>query len=663
MTTMWKKSAAILLAAAMAVTMSGCDHGKKDKESPTPKPTVSATPQQTEKKSETVDATGEGRNKSDVPLIVGYESMDDKMNPFMKLGEANRRAVEATQISLLTFDRDGAVINQGIDGEKRSYNGEDYTYYAPCNLKIKYKKKKDQTCYTIELRQDIVFSNNENTLTADDLMFSLYAFCDSSYHGDLQIGSEPIVGLARYQQKDSVKRIEGIVKLDDYTVTVTTKGYDPEFVRSLDIPICPLYYYGDEKKYDCAAGQMGFTKGDLSGLLKEKTPVGAGPYKFIKYEKGIAYYEANTAYYQGCPKTAFLQIKNVGKLSVEKRTQYIQAGEANILPMEGDKESIDQIVGTNSNGKSNGGSISTRLTDGDRYSYIVINADSVNIDDRGDSTRSKNLRKALATLFASERQYLLEEYNPASAVINYPNAATSWSVPQPSDEEFARAYSTDKDGDVIYESDMEQEERGQAACEAALGFLKKAGYKVKNGKVVSAPGRHLKTFTIYLDRESKDLDLYQALADTTKGLFEQIGLKLKINTSLHQDQITRMSEKGKLQIFVQTSQTRCDGALYEMYHDTLARDEKAGSQNVFGITDSDLDDYIERAMETVDLKKKTRLYAKCYKKVLDWGVEVPLYQERDITIFSSYRINMETVTPNITRYYSWWDELQNVEMN
>ena len=124
-----------------------------------------------------------------------------------------------------------------------------------------------------------------------------------------------------------------------------------------------------------------------------------------------------------------------------------------------------------------------------------------------------------------------------------------------------------------------------------------------------------------------------------------------------------MSEKGKLQIFVQTSQTRCDGALYEMYHDTLARDEKAGSQNVFGITDSDLDDYIERAMETVDLKKKTRLYAKCYKKVLDWGVEVPLYQERDITIFSSYRINMETVTPNITRYYSWWDELQNVEMN
>ena len=51
------------------------------------------------------------------------------------------------------------------------------------------------------------------------------------------------------------------------------------------------------------------------------------------------------------------------------------------------------------------------------------------------------------------------------------------------------------------------------------------------------------------------------------------------------------------------------------------------------------------------------------KRILDWAVEVPIYQRQNAIIFSTERVKMDTVTPDITTYWTWMHDLENLEMN
>ncbi|MBQ2689811.1 MAG: hypothetical protein IJG05_07015, partial [Solobacterium sp.] len=57
------------------------------------------------------------------------------------------------------------------------------------------------------------------------------------------------------------------------------------------------------------------------------------------------------------------------------------------------------------------------------------------------------------------------------------------------------------------------------------------------------------------------------------------------------------------------------------------------------------------------------LYKAALDIVVDWAVEVPVYQRQDCTIFSTERVNIDTVTPDITTFYGWMAEIENIELN
>ena len=57
-----------------------------------------------------------------------------------------------------------------------------------------------------------------------------------------------------------------------------------------------------------------------------------------------------------------------------------------------------------------------------------------------------------------------------------------------------------------------------------------------------------------------------------------------------------------------------------------------------------------------------RIMSTVRNKILDWAVVVPVYQERNLTVFSTARVNLETVDQNITPYYDWTQDIQIVEM-
>lgn len=663
----WKKGLALALILCVSVSGVGCSGNKKDKKDK-PAATQDAS---SEKATELpkVEAGGKGKDKSDVPLVIACDTLDKQFNPFQVSSKADGRAVDLTQLRLLTFDREGAVVKHAIQGEKRRFNGESFQYQGPANIKVRRDRDKDTTSYIITLRKDLTFSDG-SPVTIDDVIFSMYAFADSSYKGKETFGSLPIVGLEKYRGtsgadgngKKSALDIEGIEKVADYKVKVTVKGYDRDAVTALNIPICSVQFYGNKKEFNVLAGSFGFKKGDISSLIKKKNaPFGAGPYQYIKYEKGIVYYEANEKYYLGCPQTAFVQLKEVTGSSDVQKLEALTNGDFDVVDMSASNSVMDIITEENSSGKLTGRVYGGKLWDGDYYHYIGMNAEKVCVDGKADSTRSKNMRKAFSVLFSCNRNNMTELSQKGAAVIDYPASQISWAVPQSEDEEYEQAYIKDVDGNVIYNSNMSVEERAQAACKAALGYLKKAGFKVKKGVVTEIPENTRKKYVIYIPGDTQEQGML-TIARNAQKLFKQIGLKLELKEGCSQKKLTQHLQKGTAQIWCGKAETSVNGDMYAMYHSPLKKDKIAGSRNYFRIKDSDLDEYIEDGMKAVQLKKSISLYAQSFAKVLDWAVEVPVYQERNLTVFSTARVNLETVAQNISPYYDWTQEIQLVEM-
>lgn len=661
---LWKKGLALALVLCVSVSGAGCSGNKKDK-----KDKPAATEDVSSEKATAlpkVEAGGKGKDKSDVPLVIACSSLGRQFNPFSVSGQADKRVVDMTQLRLLTFDREGAVVKHAIRGEKRRFNGESFQYEGPANIKVRRDQEKDTTSYIITLRKDLTFSDG-SPVTIDDVIFSMYAFADSSYKGEETFGSLPIVGLEKYrggagrESKKSALDIEGIEKVADYKVKVTVKGFDRDAFTSFNIPICSVQYYGNKKEFNVLAGSFGFQKGDISGLLKKNVPFGAGPYQYIKYEKGIVYYEANEKYYRGCPQTAFIQMKEVTGSSDVQKLEALTNGDFDVVDMSASNSVMDIITEENSSGKLTGRVYGGKLWDGDYYHYIGMNAQKVCVDGKSDSTRTKNMRKAFAILFSCNRSNMVELSQKGAAVIEYPASQVSWSVPQAEDEEYEQAYVKDVDGNVIYNSNMSVEERAQAACKAALGYLKKAGFKVKKGAVTEIPENTRKKYVIYIPSDAQGQGML-TVARNTQKLFKQIGLRLELREGCSQKKLAGDLRKGAAQIWCGKAETSVNGDMYAMFHSRIKKDKTAGSRNYFRIKDSDLDDYIEDSMRTVPLKKSISLYAQSYDKILDWAVEVPVYQECNLTVFSTARVNLETVAQNITPYYDWTQEIQLVEM-
>lgn len=284
-----------------------------------------------------------------------------------------------------------------------------------------------------------------------------------------------------------VPNIKGITKIDDYTVQVVLNGFDAAAVYSiLGVPVTPLHYYGDTSKYDYANNKFGFDFGDISKTNEVATvPLGAGPYTFVSYDNKVVTFKANPYYFKGVPHTEEIQFKET--LSAEVASA-VQTGTVDCGELSGSRSNFDEVKSYNSNGELEGDVIVTNKVDNLGYGYLGINADTVNLGGEPGSEASKLFRRGLMTIFAVYRDVAIASYyGEAASIINYPISNTSWAAPQPTDEGYQIAFSVDVNGNPIYTADMTQEQKYEAAKQAALGFFEAAGCTVVDGKVVAVP--------------------------------------------------------------------------------------------------------------------------------------------------------------------------------
>ena len=475
---------------------------------------------------------------------------------------------------------------------------------------------------------------------------------------------------------DSAANISGIKKTGDYSMTVTLDKVDATAIYQLGVTIAPMHYYGDPSLYDYDNNQFGFPKGDLSSVRAKTTvPMGAGPYKYIKYEDGVVYFEANDNYFLGAPKTKYLNFQQC--MSDDDKLNGVITGTIDIADPTFSNDSVEAIEKANG-GALDGDKITTDTVDNLGYGYLGISAACVNVGGEPGSEASKDLRKAFATVFSVYRNVAIESYyGERASVINYPISNTSWAAPQPTDDGYKVAFSVDVNGNDIYTSDMTAEQRYDAALQAALGYFEAAGYTVEDGKLTAAPAGAKLEYEIQIPADgSGDHPSFMMISEASKAL-ATIGMNLIVTDLSDSSGLWDGIDARQVDMWCAAWGATVDPDMYQIYYSDVADHTtdpgvgknpyggpaQGGSNKMYCIADADLDNMILTARESLDQSYRKTMYKACLDIVVDWAVEVPVYQRQNAIIFSTERVNMSTVTPDITTFYKWFAEIENIELN
>ena len=454
---------------------------------------------------------------------------------------------------------------------------------------------------------------------------------------------------------ESAPNISGIVKTGDYSFSVTLDKVDATAIYQLGTYVTPMHYYGNKADYDYDNNKFGFTKGDLSSVRSKMTkPLGAGPFIFDKYENKTVYMKPNPNYFLGKPNVSELQFRVT--LDPDKEPGVAQ-GTLDISDPSASKERLEQVRKENSNGQLSGDKIVTSLVDVLGYGYIGMNAENVCVGGDPGSEESKNLRKAIATVLSVYRDVVIDSYyGDAASVINYPISNTSWAAPQPSDPDYAVAFSTDVDGNPIYSDGMSEDDRYAAALNAALGFFEAAGYTVKDGKLTAAPAGAKLTYEVLVGGAGQgDHPSFGILTAASEAL-ATIGFDLKINDLTDSSILWSSTEGGTAELWCAAWQATIDPDMFQVYH------SEGGSAYMYRIYNKELDEMIMDARSSTNQQYRKAIYKECLDFIVDYAVEIPIYQRQDCNLFSAERIDVNTIMKDQTTFYQYANEIQTLMM-
>ena len=770
-----KQLIALLLALVLCLgLLAGCASKTTD-DTTTPTDTTPADDTSKDTTEGGEDATDETVGNPDGTIVIAETGFEGKFSPFFAASAPDQAAHALTQAVLLNADRRGEIIMHGIEGETRSYNGTDYTYYGLADCEV--TENDDGTVtYAITLRDDVTFSDG-TPMTIDDVIFNMYVYMDPTYDGSATFYSVPIVGIDEYRggmdtrmnvilaagpdgyeandlyteeqyntfwaafqtagekfaqsiadyvmenygaadfaaavamwgyeandaaelwskivetygydlsddginkevattsitdflaeeigdtwndyivgvkTGESADHVEGIVKTGDYSMTLTTSELSTTAIYQLQMEIAPMHYYGDASLYDYDNNSFGFPKGDLSLVrAKTSTPMGAGPYIFKEYSDGVFYTDANPNYFLGAPKNGHINMKETQE--ADKITG-IQSGALDISDPSYSLEVRNQIADINGADGDDGAVITTRLMDYRGYGYIALAAGNVKVGDDPASQESRDLRKAIMTVLSAYRDEGIDSYyGETASVINYPISNTSWAAPQVTDDGYQIAYSTDVEGNAIYTADMSTEDKYAAALNAALGYFEAAGYTVENGMVTAAPEGAAMEYTVNIGGSGNgDHPTFQVLTNAAAAL-KTIGFNLIVNDMANASDLFASYKSGEAEGWVAAWQSTNDPDMYQLYH-------SQGSTNYYEINDPDLDELIIAARQTTDQEARKAMYKEAMEVILDWGVELPVYQRSEASIFSSERIVVDSIPKDMTPYWTYLSEIEQIQV-
>ncbi len=192
------------------------------------------------------------------PLTAAVSEIYPDASPFGKSGEFYDLMNDLTGVKLLGKTRRGKTILHGIRGEKEYYNGELYDYNGLADIDITYDEENGTAEYTFTLRRDVVFSDGE-PLTADDVIFTLYAMLDPS-NTDSSLFGANIVGADNYRFDSAIAET---LTDDEIAEALASEEIIPLLKERLILPVLTEQYKNVCSLYEDDSAAMGTNTYDI----------------------------------------------------------------------------------------------------------------------------------------------------------------------------------------------------------------------------------------------------------------------------------------------------------------------------------------------------------------------------------------------------------------
>ncbi|WP_370831519.1 ABC transporter substrate-binding protein [Clostridium sp.] len=396
-----------------------------------------------------------------------------------------------------------------------------------------------------------------------------------------------------------VETITGITRVDDLTCTVLINGISITADRELSLqPLVPEHYYGD-----------GFVKGDLSMIkAKNDSPMGSGPYKWVGYENNVVSLTKNDDYYLGSPKIENIKYQVIDD---EQKVNAVISGDIDITDPSASLEIMEELEANE---------VEYSLVGNPGYGYIAISAKRV---------PDQKVREGLMHLMTRE-QAIATYYGELAQVIERPMTPTLAEYPKDAKEYWG--YDKDK----------------------ALECFKEAGYEQVDGKLI---------------KDGKQLSIEVAIGEASshpstpiltqmKADMEELGAELVISDVDSSILFNRMNNDDvDMWVAAWGNSTSCD--LTQIFGSEFT---KTGGSNRTWIQDSKVDEYLKQIIQTLDIEERKELVSKELDQIMSWATYMPVYQRKNLLIYNSNTVNVDTIPENTSTYYSYVDEIHLLEL-
>ena len=95
-----------------------------------------------------------------------------------------------------------------------------------------------------------------------------------------------------------------------------------------------------------------------------------------------------------------------------------------------------------------------------------------------------------------------------------------------------------------------------------------------------------------------------------------------------------------------------DPDMFQIYH------SEGGSATHYRIYQDELDQLVMEARTNTDQTYRKAAYKEALDYVVDYSVEIPIYQRQEATVYSSERIDLDTIVQDATSYWQYRDEIE-----
>ena len=184
--------------------------------------------------------------------------------------------------------------------------------------------------YTFHLRQGVKFHNG-NDFTADDVVYTFHRLLTVENGVNTEL-LDQVKGAAEVIE-GSADTLEGVEKIDDYTVKITLKEPFAAFLSCLTAPGLSIY---DSEATETAGDQFG---------MDPAVTVGTGPFRFAGWTfNDQLVLVKNEDYWRGTPELPGVVIKIIP--DTETQTMMFESGELDLLDLDFVTDAADRFLET-----------------------------------------------------------------------------------------------------------------------------------------------------------------------------------------------------------------------------------------------------------------------------------------------------------------------------